>query len=264
MRFIILLSCLLVGTAATADTLRELKSGVDSRGWEAVGRLDIDAAGFCTAALITERLILTAAHCIYDENGKQYAPERFTFSAGLRAGRAEAERSVRRMVAHPDYRDDSNLPAAQKVPMDIAVLELDRPIRVSRLAPYDIARLPRRGDEVGVVSYARHRENVPSLEKVCDVLDSYSGMIVMTCDVDFGASGAPVFKITNGVAQIASVISAKAEVDGRKVALGTSLDGPLDVLLAHFASLGPAKPGGTQRIISLGARNDTGAKFVRP
>ena len=55
-----------------------------------------------------------------------------------------------------------------------------------------------------------------------------------------------------------------ASVNGEEVSLGTSLEAPLQELLAHFAGVGPAKPGGEQRIMRIGERNDTGAKFVRP
>ena len=146
--------------------------------------------------------------------------------------------------------------------MDIAVLELDRPIREVRMRPYLIAQQPLTGDEVGVVSYGRGREEAPSLQEVCSVLGRPIGVIVMTCDVEFGSSGSPVFTVHDGETKIASVVSAMAQVDGRKVALGTSLQGPLTTLLAHFAAMGPARPGGTQRLISIGERNDTGAKFI--
>ena len=61
-----------------------------------------------------------------------------------------------------------------------------------------------------------------------------------------------------------SVVSAIAQAGGKEVSLGTSLQDPLQELLAHFASVGPAQVGGTQRLITIGERNMTGAKFVRP
>ena len=59
-------------------------------------------------------------------------------------------------------------------------------------------------------------------------------MLVMSCDVDFGASGAPVFVLEHGEPRLVSVISAMAEVEGRKVSLGTPLADPLRVLRAKL------------------------------
>ena len=256
------------GPALTAQAqesgLITLETRQDSQGWEAVGRLDIRGKGFCTAALIRDRLILTAAHCLYDIDGTLIAPDRFAFQAGLRDGQAQTTRFVTRAVAHPDYLHTGEATNAREVAIDIAVLELDRPIRNTRMRPYRIAQRPIRGDQVGVVSYGRGRENAASLQQVCDVLGRQTGVIVMTCDVEYGSSGSPVFMMNDGETRIASVVSAMAHVNGQKVALGTSLEGPLNALLSHFATLGPARPSGTQRLLNSDERNDTGAKFVRP
>ncbi|MDP5085059.1 MAG: trypsin-like serine protease [Yoonia sp.] len=249
---------------AQESGLVTLQTRQDSQGWEAVGRLDIRGKGFCTASLIRDRLILTAAHCLYDEGGGLVSPDRFQFLAGLRDGQAQAVRSVVRAIAHPDYNHSGDATNAADVAMDIAVLELDQPIRNSRIRPYLIAARPITGDQVGVVSYGRGREEAASLQEVCNVLGRQTGVVVMTCDVEYGSSGSPVFMIRDGETRIASVVSAMAQVNGQKVSLGTSLEEPLNALLAHFASLGPARPGGTQRLITSSERNDTGAKFVRP
>ena len=93
------------------------------------------------------------------------------------------------------------------------------------------------------------------------------GMLIMSCNVDFGSSGAPIFSFAGDVPQIVSVVSAKAEVEGRRVALGTDLAEPLAQLRARLDDgAGFAVPVAprTRRITVGGARNDTGAKFVRP
>lgn len=254
--------CGSINAFAQQSELVTLETRQDSQGWEAVGRLDIRGKGFCTAALIRDRLILTAAHCLYDNDGSLIDPDRFEFRAGLRDGRASATRTISRAIAHPSYHHNGDATRPSEVAMDIAVLELNQPIRATRMRPYQIAPRPVTGDEVGVVSYGRGREEAASLQELCSVLGRQTGVIVMTCDVEFGSSGSPVFMVHEGETRIASVVSAMAQVDGRKVALGTSLEGPLSALLAHFAALGPARPGGTQRLITTNERNDTGAKFV--
>ena len=89
----------------------------------------------------------------------------------------------------------------------------------------------------------------------------------MSCDVDFGSSGAPVFSFDGGVPRIVSVVSAKAEVQGSRVALGTSLDAPLALLRAELAAgkgFAQSTPPLTGRIVVGGLRNNTGAKFIKP
>lgn len=249
---------------AQDSDLVTLETGSEMRGWESVGRLDIRGHGFCTAAMIREDLILTAAHCVYGDDFDILDASRFTFNAGLRDGRAEATRGIARLIAHPGYTHRGTETRSSEVAMDIAVLKLDRPIRLPRLTPYPVAERPRRGDRIGVVSYARNRANAASLQEDCAVRGQQAGVIVMTCEADYGASGSPVFTLEGGRARIVSVVSAKAEVDGAPVSLGTSLAEPLRALLAHFDGIGPAQPGGTQRVMRLGERNNTGAKFVRP
>ena len=264
-RFLFLVGFLWVCAAQVAaqqSDLIALETRQASRGWEAVGRLDIRGRGFCTAALIQDRLILTAAHCLYASDGSLHDTSLFEFRAGLRGGRANATRRISRAIAHPNYRYLPNGTDASRVAMDIAVLELSQPIRTSGISPFAIAPNPLTGDDVGVVSYGRGREEAASLQEVCSVLGRRTGVIVMNCDVEFGSSGSPVFSVKDGQTRIASVVSAMAQVDGQKVALGTSLDGPLSELLAHFAAFGPARPGGTQRFMRVGETNDTGAKFV--
>lgn len=263
---------LIIGVLATAGfaqdaRLKELKSGVDADAWEAVGRLDIGGTGFCTGALIAPRLVLTAAHCLYDRETKQRIDHsNVQFLAGWRNGRAGAYRDVRRAVVHPDFIYDGDV-SSDRVRNDLALLELQRPIRNTTIEPFETAARPRPGDSVGVVSYAKDRSEAPSLQEVCKVMAQQEGVLVTSCSVDFGSSGAPIFRFENGQAQIVSVVSAKAEVDGQRVSLGTSLGATLAVLQAElvagkgvFQTDGPRR----KRVLVGQGNSGTGAKFVKP
>ncbi len=266
--FLILLAILgTEGRAEGVSVLRSLMTGDDSRGWQAVGRLNIGANSFCTGSLIAPDLVLTAAHCMFDKETGARVPDReIEFLADWRAGRAAAYRGVRRSLVHPDFTftgDDF----ADRVAHDVALLELDQPVKNTTIIPFAVQPTAADGDEVGVVSYAHNRADSPSLQEVCHVLAQRGGSLVLSCEVDFGSSGAPVFAVRNGQPEIVSLVSAKAEVRGTPVALGTNLRMPLNDLMVMleqgdgvFHKTEPV----VRRLSVPENRSSTGAKFLRP
>jgi len=254
MRLIALLFLLASTAAATAqDSRLQTLSTLDaSRGWQAVGRLNIGAQSFCTATLVAPDKVLTAAHCLFDRaTGERVADGQMTFHAGWRTGRAEASRGIRASVVEAGFHFTRG-ETLDRVASDLALLQLDQPIRLPQVRPFAIdSGSPAQGAPVAVVSYARDRSEAPSLQDRCAVLDQRrDGVMVLSCAIDFGASGAPVFTSEGGETRIVSVLSAMASSEGQTVALGMRLEGRLHALEARLMDA------------PTGAR--VTARFVRP
>jgi V8-like Glu-specific endopeptidase len=246
--------------------LRALITADDSRAWDAVGRLNMGDGAFCTGALIAESIVLTAAHCLFDKRtGRRFESDEIEFLAGFRDGRAQAYRGVRQTVVHPDY--DVKDKEIGRIARDLALIQLDQPIRNGRIVPFATHEGPATGDKVGVVSYAHDRAERPSLQELCHVLARQAGALILSCEVDFGSSGAPIFVFQDGQAQIVSVVSAMAEVKEQKVSIGTSLEQPLAELMAQLEKgdgvFHRAAPP-VRRMSAGESRRAGSAKFVKP
>ncbi len=254
----IMMSLVATIAAGQSTQLHSLDSINQARQWASVGRLSFDnGSGFCTATLIDHDLVLTAAHCLYDaKTGQPFSIDGFEFQAGWRNGRAEAYRYVREARADPDYRFDTKV-SIERIKNDIALVRLDTPIKNPLIKPLTISTLPEAGQKVGVISYARGRMNAPSIQDTCIVTARQEGVLIMTCDVDYGASGSPVFIEGPDGVVIVSVVSAMAEMGGKKVSLGTSL---LDAITQINARLSPTDELNDEST----RRRNTGAKFARP
>ena len=252
-----------VPAVAGGSDLKSLTTGDDSRGWDGVGRLNIGSRSFCTGALIAENLVLTAGHCLYDQaTGDLARADEIEFLAGWRGGRAAAYRGARRVVVHPGYIENGARRA-----VDLALIELDRPIRNTAIPPYATGKRRFLSREVGVVSYAHDRAEMPSMQDTCHVLGRIEGTLVLNCDVDFGSSGAPVFDLSDEAPRIISVVSAKGEVGDKKVSIGTDLEAPLaemQALLRSDDGVFSRPEGPVVKLDRADAVSSTGAKFVRP
>lgn len=252
--------------------LRSLASGDEARGWSAVGRLELGGRGFCTGTLVADDLVLTAAHCLIDpHSGLTTDPALIEFRAGWRLGRAEAYRTARVAVAHPEWRRDDTASPADRVVHDLALVRLDRPIRLPGVAPMTLATPAPGQATVSVVSYAEDRAELPSLQDRCTQIRQTGRMLVLSCDVTFGSSGAPVFAPGAGGPAIVGVVSGIAESGGAPVSLAAPL-GPalaevmaaLDAAEHALPQAAPATRSGGGALNPGGARNGTGARFIRP
>lgn len=245
--------------------VRALTAGTEAQIWRAVGRLDTGAS-FCSATLIRDNLVLTAAHCVFHpQTSRPFAAEDLTFLAGLRHGRAEAVRSVRRIMVLPDYRPEQG-PDFEMIGRDIALLELAMPISMAAISPISTAQTAWREDRVTVVSYGRERAEYASIEEGCEILDRQGSVRSLSCQVVSGASGSPVLRVNQGRAEVVAVMSASAQSRSGDISLAVTLDAHLATLMAQYQGAPTRSVGGSTTFINrdTDARDGIGARFIRP
>ncbi len=255
----------LAGTALAGSTgLRELSDREDLLGWEAVGRLDLAGQGFCSGTLIAPDLVLTAAHCVYDPQGRLRSAEQIRFRAGLQDGRAIAERQALQIAAHPNYHPGRG-PDLENVTHDVALIRLDSPISSFEADPFVLHSGRNYGDEISVTSYGMGREAAPSRQRRCNLMAENRQVMMIDCNVTFGSSGAPVFSLVGGRGRILSLVSSGGVYQGRRVAFGMKLADRVAELKAQLRRNPTAAPDRRIKRIRVGSGNSAGgAKFVRP
>ena len=264
----IMLALITAIPAMGEEGLRALRSRGELIGWEAVGRVELRGKGYCTGALIATDLVLTAAHCVYDEDGAAIPPERIRFQAGYVDGTALAERGVDRVVAEEGFvpSKDGRI-VTDMMRHDIALLRLDYPITVSEADPFALYDSPQVGDRVSVLSYGKGRSEHLSWQRECSILARGRGLMSFDCDITYGSSGAPVFARYGNRVRILSLVSAMGrDGEGRKIGYGMELPGIVTALKARMRGRAlPAVEGssGAKRITVGGARKTSGAKFLR-
>ena len=184
--------------------------------WSTIGKIVMLSGSqeySCTGTLISKSLVLTNAHCIYNNDQKLF--QRMYFLPNLINGRLRTKNDVAIVT---NVWAGTNSPDEQPA-NDWAILELNKPLGEKygflKWRSVPVALLQKYKDKIAVAGYSGDYPNpqvykelsagrgyTAGVHEKCSVLGERDGMLVHNCDTNPGASGSALITKIDGVYQI--------------------------------------------------------------
>ncbi|MCG6884148.1 MAG: trypsin-like serine protease [Silicimonas sp.] len=205
MRVVLIFLCLMTAHTAWAADL-----------FSAAGRLEnATSQGSCSATLIADDIVATAAHCIREDNATQ-----FVFRLGN--GQAGAPIPVVRAIRHPFYTDFEGQRLRQ-LRFDVAVARLEHPVSEAQAVPMKLGDPAQVGEGLFLVSWRAGEGSRPRQRRCLVIEGEVPGVVVMGCRVRGGESGAPVTRLTPDGVELVAIISSRSQQGRQPIAVASDV-----------------------------------------
>ncbi|CAI3948168.1 V8-like Glu-specific endopeptidase (eMpr) [Commensalibacter communis] len=173
--------------------------------WRIIGRVQTNAGQKCTGFLISPRIIVTAAHCLWINKTKQFfAPQSVHFLLGYQRQKYKIASRVQQILPSEPYRQLMLSNKDNDIVSDRVYLLLPKDILpASQLVPL-AKELPKENTAIWLGGYEQDRIEVVYADKNCSIqkviqIPNMPSKLFHFCQATYGSSGAPLFaKDSNG------------------------------------------------------------------
>ncbi len=175
----------------------------------------------CTGLQIDARRAITAAHCLYNKKvGGVVDLEDIHVAKDLDFSHVSVGVSSAEML--PGFSISSR--TVDNFNYDVAVLTFSDVMPGKFRIPNTFSIPLRMGDELSTVYYKNVKRRLQLIEASCGLINRKKSVLVLDCPVDFGASGAPVYRLgRDGSSDLVAIIVAKAMWGNKRVALAVNV-----------------------------------------
>ncbi len=176
--------------------------------WHKIGNLSIAGRQFCSASLIADNIIVTAAHCLWNTDTQTWYPAEFIhFLAGYQREDYSAHSRAASIHPNPAYQFEHQ-GKADNLLNDWALIELQEPIgALLGYFPLEVTTLAQQHLEqqnltaIALAGYRRDTREALSLDQQCTLLPTPAvlpkGFLTNNCHGLSGDSGGPILVYKN-------------------------------------------------------------------